>query len=790
MNILEYIKNNYLLFDGAMGSLLQQSGLTIPKIPEELNVTNAQDITKIHYEYLNCGSNIVLTNTFGLNPFKIEDSKYSLEQLADAAITNAKKAVDQVDKQSYVAFDIGPLGILLQPNGTLSFDQAYQAYQEIVLAANKNNDFDIFVIETQSDLYEVKAAVLAVKENSDKPVFVTMTFDNEKTTLLGNDVESIVTTLEGLHVDALGLNCSFGPKQMLPIVEKFVEYSSTPIMVQPNAGMPKLDSETLEYDIDANEFATYLHEIIDLGVNIVGGCCGTSYDHIKEVSKLIENKEITPIQVKDFTKTCSGVKTIDFAKDFIKVGERINPTGKKALKEAIVNEDKNPVIKEALLQEEQGAHIIDINMGIPKEDEAKLLYEYTTTLQSYVKIPLQLDSANPLAIEKALRYYNGKPIINSVNGKQESLDVILPLVAKYGALVIGLLIDEDGLAYTKEQKLKVANKIVAEAAKYGIKPSQIIIDGLTLTASAQQKDVIASIDAIADIKKLGVKTILGISNVSFGLPNRDLLNASFITMGIYNGLDSAIVNPGSAQINQAIDSSLVLINKDVDGKNYLDKYANAIETKSEVVDQTLDLQSAILKGLATDAVSITKELLKTREPMDIIENEIVVALNHVGDLFEQQKLYLPQLIQSAQTVSDVFEVIKQKFGNTTSEENNKKLILATVKGDVHDIGKNIVKVLCENYGYQVYDLGKDVTKEQIVEKAQANNVEVIGLSALMTTTVASMEDIIKYVKEQIPNAKVIVGGAVLTDEYAHKINADYYAKDALEGVDILKSIYL
>ncbi|WP_423363623.1 homocysteine S-methyltransferase family protein [Mycoplasma sp. P36-A1] len=787
MNIKQYIKNNFLLFDGAMGSLLQQSNIEIPAIPEELNITNPENIVDIHQKYLESGSNIILTNTFGLNPFKFENSKYKLKDVAIQAVKNAQIASSRVEKQSFIAFDIGPLGILLQPNGTLSFEKAYNAYKGIVLSVADEN-FDVFVVETQSDLYEVKAAVLAIKENSSKPVFVTMTFDNEKTTLLGNDVLSIVTTLEGLRVDALGLNCSFGPKQMLPLVKQFVKASSTPIMVQPNAGMPNLDSEKLEYDIDADEFKTYMKDIIEAGVQIVGGCCGTDYSHIEKVSQLIEILPHKNISEKNYTRVASATKTVTFDKEFIKVGERINPTGKRFLREAITSQNHNLVIKEAILQEDEHADIIDINMGIPKQDEAALLLYYTKLIQSYVKTPLQLDSANPYAIEAALREYNGKPIINSVNAKKESMDAIFPIIKKYGAAVIGLLIDEKGLAYTKEEKIEMAETIVKEAAKYQIKPQDIIIDCLTLTASAQQKDVIASIDAIKEIKKLGVKTILGISNVSFGLPNRDALNAAFLTMAIYQGLDSGIVNPASIKINEAIDASQVLINHDLDSKNYIQNNSKETKTESEIVAIENTLQQAIKKGLQEEVATITKKELQTREPLDIIENEIVVALNEVGNLFEQQKLYLPQLIQSAQAVATAFEIIKTKLPATDKKEN-KKVIVATVKGDVHDIGKNIVRVLFENYGYQVIDLGKDVSKEDILASLEANDVKVVGLSALMTTTVSSMEEIITYLKKIHPEITIIVGGAVLTQEYADKINADFYAKDALEGVDILNRIF-
>ena len=790
MNILEYLKDNYLIFDGAMGSLLQQGGLKAGELPESLNVSNPELIEEIHYTYLSKGSNIVLTNTFGANPLKYTNQEYTLKEVIQAAINNARKAVNKIDKQAFVAYDIGLLGTLLKPSGTLSFEDAYDAFKEVVIEANKH-DIDVFVVETISDLMEAKAAVLAIKEHSDKPVFVTMTFEQTERTLCGNDVVSIVNTLEGLRVDALGLNCSFGPKEMLSLVKKFEKYSSTFLMVQPNAGMPVLNGDSVEYDIDENDFLHYMKDIIETPVQIVGGCCGTSYEHIELLAEyILKQKYRLPLE-KNYSIVSSGMKAVEFDNSkIIKVGERINPTGKPLLKEALLNNNHNYVIKEALKQEEEGAHILDVNMGIPKADEAGLIKSNIEEIQAYTKLPLQIDSSSPKVIETALRIYNGKAIINSVNGKQSSLDDILPLVAKYGGMIIGLCIDESGLAITIEDKLRVATKIVNTCLEYGIKRKDILIDALTLTASAQQEDVRATLDAITIIKKeLGVKAILGASNVSFGLPNRDLINSSFLSMAIYTGLDACIINPASKSVNDAISASEVLLNIDKDSVNYLDRFQD-YQASNDIELSTDNLQSIIIKGLKDEAANAVIVQLKLRDPFDIIENDIVKALNYVGDKFEKKELFLPQLIQSAQTVSNAFEIIKKEYQANQETTISNKIILATVKGDVHDIGKNIVKVLLENYGYEVIDLGKDVDSSKIIEVLKDNNdIKLVGLSALMTTTVVSMEEIITDIKKYDKTVNIMVGGAVLTEEYAKKINADYYCKDALEGVSVTKQFF-
>ncbi|MDR1781851.1 MAG: homocysteine S-methyltransferase family protein [Bacilli bacterium] len=785
-DIREYLKDHYLVFDGAMGSLLQQGGMKLDENPIELNITKPNLIEDIHFNYLNSGANVILTNTFSANPIKYEEINYSLDDIIQMAVSNANNAVKRVNKKAFVAYDIGPLGELLEPSGTLSFEKAYDAFTRIVRIANKL-DIDLFVVETISDLYEAKAAILAIKENSNKPIFVSHTFENNHKTLVGNDIISIVATLEGLNVDALGLNCGFGPQDMLPLVKEFIKYSSLPIMVQPNAGLPNLDGS---YNVKAEDFIIYMKEIINEGATIVGGCCGTNYDFIKLIASYIKDKKPILPNKKNLTITSSGTKGVIFDNNFIKIGERINPTGKEHLKQALLNNDDTPIIKEALAQEEEKANVLDINVGLPNFDEENKLPQIIKKVQEYVNVPLQIDTTKEKALAKALRIYNGKPIINSVNGKEESLNTILPLAKKYGALIIGLCIDEKGLALSVDDKLRVARKILNKVLEYGIDKENLIIDPLTLTASAQQEDVKATLEAIYLIKKeLGLKTILGLSNVSFGLPNRPLLNSTFLSLALSKGLDSAILNTASLEVMNTIYAYEVLFNIDKQANNYLSYFNVYQDKKLKIVkDNNYSLKEIIIKGLKDEAIDKTRKELKIRKPLDIIENDIVKSLDEVGKRFEEKQLYLPQLIQSAQTVTNIFDVIKKEFKDNTVESKG-IIVLATVKGDVHDIGKNIVKVILANYGYKIIDLGKDVSSEEIIRVLNKNNVKLVGLSALMTTTVASMKDIIKDINNYDSNIKIMVGGAVLNKKYAQEINADYYCKDALAGVDVAKEVY-
>lgn len=788
MKILDYIKNNYLIFDGAMGSLLQESGMEIGEYPENLNIEQKELIQNIHYNYLQAGSNIILTNTFGANSYKYNGQKYSLESVINAAIDNARKAIND-NGNGFLAYDIGPLGALLEPAGTISFEQAYTYYQEIVLIASKK-DIDVFVVETQSDLLELKAAILAIKENSNKPVFATMTFEEDATTLLGNDICSIVATLEGLKVDAIGLNCGFGPKQMLPLVKEFIKYSSLPIMIQPNAGIPDINGN---YDIDAKKFAEYYQDILNENVHIVGGCCGTKYEHIKLLKQLLDQKTYKAPIKKDDVYICSGQRSIKLnSEDILIIGERINPTGKSKMQEALKKQNYQEITKEALIQEEEGSHVLDVNVGIPNGDEVNTLKAVVKEIQAYTSLPLQIDSSNIEAIEQALRVYCGIPIINSVNAKVDNLEKLLPIASKYGAVLIGLCIDEEGLALTKQKKIELANKIITRANHFGIDKNKILIDPLTLTASSQQEDVKATLDAIAYFKTKNINTIIGASNVSFGLPNRNLITASFITMALYAGLKAMIINTSSKEVKASIRASKVLLNYDKNAIEYIDNYQN---NDSKMEDNNLandyTLIEAIQKGLDDVVLDLVKNELKTRDALDIIENDIVVSLDIVGKKFETKQLFLPQLIKSAQSVSKAFEIIKEKIiqaKDNNLEVNKEKILLATVYGDVHDIGKNIVKVLLENYGYEVIDLGKNVSNEKIVETINKENIKLVGLSALMSTTVTNMKEAIAIIKKIDSNINIMVGGAVLTEQYAKEINADYYCKDALSGVDVAKKV--
>lgn len=786
---MDYLKNNYLIFDGAMGSLLQQNGLKAGDIPEAMNLNKPLVIQEIHYQYLKSGSNIILTNTFGANPVKIKDN---LELIIKAAIANARHAITKYQKETnkpaFLAYDIGPLGVMLEPSGTLKFEEAYEAFKRIVLAVNED-DIDVFVVETISDLYEAKAAILAIKEHSNKPIFVTHTLEKDGTTLNGNSILSIISTLEALQVDALGINCGFGPQEMIALMKIFKEYSSSYLMVQPNAGLPIIKDNNINYDIDEVTFLTYMKEIIALDVQIVGGCCGTNYQHIALLSEYLKDKHPQQPTTKELSICSSATKSVIFNDNFIKVGERINPTNKKGLKDALLNHNDAYLIKEALLQEEEGADVIDINVSIPQTDETYLMETTIKKIQAYVRCPLQIDSTNPKTIEKALRIINGKPIINSISAKQADLDAILPLAKKYGAMIIGLCIDEDGLALSLDDKLKQATKIVNECLKYGIPKKDIMIDCLMLTASAQQKEVINTLQALELIKnKLHVKTILGISNVSFGLANRELINATFLNMALVKGLDAGIINTGSKDLMASLSASNVLLNVDKDAQTYLSLFQHNENIKNRDNKQELSLRDSIIKGLVEDTIIKVEQELMTREPLDIINNDIITTLNYIGNEFENKRIYLPQLIQSAQCVSQSFEIIKKQLKQFDYQKAAVPIILATVKDDVHDIGKNIVKIILESYGYAVIDLGCNVDSTTIINNIKANDVKVVGLSALISTTIINMENTIKKIKAYDSNIIIMVGGAILTKDLAQAIQADYYCKDALEAIKVLQNI--
>lgn len=789
VGIRDKLRKGILLFDGAMGTMLQDTELKIGELPEELNITSPETIIGIHKRYINAGANIITTNTFGANEIKAKNSHYTVEELIGRGVDNVKKAMG--DKEVYIALDIGPIGELLEPMGTLSFEAAYNIFKRQVLAGVKNG-VDLILIETMTDLYEAKAAILAVKENSDLPVFCTMSYEEDGRTFTGCNPLSMVMVLEGLGVDALGINCSLGPKELEPLIDDILKFSKVPIMVQPNAGLPTIVNGRTEYNISPEEFASYGISFAKKGVRVLGGCCGTTDKHIEALVNSVIDIKVGKVSNYTISGVCTPTKTVII--DGIKViGERINPTGKKLFKEALCKDDMEYILREAIDQVDAGAEILDVNVGLPEIDEEKTMIKVIKEIQSILDVPLQIDSIDPKTIEAGLRVYNGKAIVNSVNGEEKILNSILPIVKKYGASIVGLTLDEKGIPENALERFKIAERIVKKAEEYGIDRSDIYIDCLTLTAAAQQEGVKETLKALTMVKeKLGVKTILGVSNVSFGLPNRELINRTFFAASLYAGLDLSIINPMNKDMMDTVRASRVLWNEDKDSVEYLKSYENIKaeeKNKSDNIDIQRSLLEIIQKGIKEEAKATTSKLLEHKEPLEIINKYIIPALDIVGERYEKGDIFLPQLIRSAETVKSSFQIIKEGLSKESKGDISRgKVILATVKGDIHDIGKNIVKVLLENYNYEVIDLGKDVSKEVILEEAIKNDVKLIGLSALMTTTVKSMEEIIHALKKQSPKFEIMVGGAVLNQDYANMIKADHYAKDAKDAIDIARNV--
>lgn len=784
----------FVFFDGAMGTMLQKEGLKVGELPETLNITNPEIIKKIHKQYIDAGSDIIITNTFGANELKYSSSEYSIEQVITEGVNIAKEAAEG----KLVALDIGPTGLIMEPTGNLSFESAYELFKKQVIIGEKAGA-DLILIETMSDLYEVKAAVLAAKENSSLPVFCTMTFQQDGRTLMGTDPKTMVFVLEGLGVDVLGVNCSLGPKELMPIIDEILLYASIPVMVQPNAGLPRYDGEKTVYDIETTEFAKYIRIMAQKGVRIFGGCCGTNPEFIKESQKTLGEMIPLEIKPKNFTAISSGTETIILDGKINIIGERINPTGKKRYKEELKEESISYIQAEAIKQKEEGAAIVDLNVGLPEIDEKRMMVKAVKAIQKVVQLPIDIDSSNPEVLEAGARVYNGRPIINSVNGKKSVMRSVFPIVKKYGGCVIGLTLDENGIPDTAEGRAAIAEKIVNEARNYGIDKKDIIIDCLALTVSAQQKEVLETVKAIKLVKeKLGVKTALGVSNISFGMPRRDILNKTFLLLALQAGLDLPIMNSADDEMKAAIHAFQVLANIDKEGKNYIKKYSTkGLETKNEKPKETIsgentkDLRQIIVDGMEEEAVISTEELLKAKDPMDVVNEYIIPALDYVGEQYDEKEIFLPQLIQSAETVKKSFQVIKESIIKSGKGDIEKgKLVLATVKGDIHDIGKNIVKVLLENYGFKVIDLGKDVPIEKVVETVKEYNIKLVGLSALMTTTVMNMKKTIEALRENNLDCKVFVGGAVLNEEYAQMIGADFYARDARESVRIAEKFFV
>ena len=789
-------------FDGAMGSMLQARGLKLRQVPESLNITNPELIHSIHTEYAQAGADFITANTFGANRFKLAKSGLSVQEVIQAGL---KIARDVAGNDSFVALDVGPTGRVIAPLGDSSFSEVYDAVAEMVIAGR--DSCDVILLETFTDLYELKAAVLAATENSSLPVFATMSFEESGKTFFGASVEAVAATLEGLGVSALGVNCSLGPAQLVPIVERLCAVSHIPVMVQPNAGLPVIRDGVTHYDVSPEEFAEISCRFAKMGVQILGGCCGTTPEHIALMKKAVQKTLTQAVtrKVPDETVICSPSKVVTFGKKFVVIGERLNPTGKKKLQQALRAGDMDYILREAVKQQDQNADILDLNAGLPDIDEPAVLTKALTEIQGIVNLPIQIDSSDYKALESAARLYNGKPLLNSVNGKPESLEHVLPIAKKYGACVLGLTLDEHGIPETAEQRLDIARRIVNEAEKLGIPRRNILIDCLTLTASAQQKLVPETLKAIRLVKnELGVKTILGLSNVSFGLPRRPLVNRTMMTAAMMSGLDGAIINPGDADLQETLHAWNLLTGDESDMQEYIaycEAHPASVVTPGQLAGATVPpanwqhetpastLENAIAKGLKDEAANLTRELLQKLKPLEIIEQNIVPALDAVGKDYEAGRVFLPQLIKSAEAAKGAFEVLSSAMSSEGNEGKSRgPVVLATVYGDVHDIGKNIVRTIFENYNFDVIDLGKDVPPEKIVEAVERENVNVVGLSALMTTTVASMKETIEKLKAAHPDVKVIVGGAVLTPELAEYAGADYYAKDAMEGVRILAEL--
>lgn len=814
MSILQELEKRILFCDGGMGSLLQQAGLQPGELPGVWNMTHPEVLVQIHRDYLEAGADIVTTNTFGVDRLKYnEHTEYQLKPVIEAAVKNAREAIALSGKKAYVALDMGPTGKLLKPLGDLEFEDAVSLYREVA-EAGAEAGADLILIETMSDTYETKAAVLAAKEACSLPVFVTVTFDERGKLLTGGSPASVAAMLEGLGVDVLGMNCGLGPAQMREILKELLAVSSIPVMVNPNAGLPRSENGKTVYDIDAEEFAAIMEEIVDMGARIAGGCCGTTPEHIRKVYERCKAKTPVPVIRKHRTVVSSFAQAVEIEKNPVIIGERINPTGKSKFKQALRDHNLEYILQEGVTQQEHGAHVLDVNVGLPEIDEPSMLEEVVRELQSILDLPLQLDTSDPAAMERAMRVYNGKPLINSLNGKEESMKTVFPLVQKYGGVVVALCLDEKGIPETAEGRLEIARKIFDRAQEYGIGPENILIDALCLTVSSDSKGALTTLETLRRVRdELGGKTILGVSNISFGLPQREIINGAFFTMAMECGLNAAIINPNSEAMMRAYYSFRALMDLDPQCGDYIQQYgqqagagipsgpagqfsktpsssAGASSKAADRGDSSAALETGIEKGLREQAAASVGELLKEKDALEIINSHMIPALDRVGKGFERGTLFLPQLLMSAEAARAAFDIIKEQMAASgVKQESKGSIILATVKGDIHDIGKNIVKVLLENYSYQVLDLGKDVPPEQIVEAAVKNHVRLVGLSALMTTTVPSMEETIRLLREKAPWARVMVGGAVLTQEYADTMGADRYCRDAMASVTYAEELF-
>ena len=799
MNINEFLKENTVILDGGMGTLLQKEGLLPGELPERWNLTRSDVIERIHRDYFNAGANIVNTNTFGANILKFTPDE--LEQIIKSAVETAFRAARLSDgvQEKFVALDIGPTGKLLKPYGDFDFEEAVSVFAETVKLGAKYGA-DLIMIETMSDSYETKAAILAAKENCKLPIFVSNAYGEDGKLMTGASPAAMVAMAEGLGVDAIGANCSLGPNQLRGVVAELLECSSIPVLLKPNAGLPKSDGVNTVYDIGAEEFAAQVSEAVKAGVRIAGGCCGTTPEYISEVIKALRDIAPVPVTQKNITCVSSYTHAVRFSSSPVLIGERINPTGKKRFKQALVEKDIGYILQEGIAQQEKGVHVLDVNVGLPEIDEKEMLCQTICELQAVIDLPLQIDTANTKAMEAALRLYNGKAMINSVNGKEESMRSVFPLVKKYGGVVVALTLDERGIPETAKERIEIAEKIISVASEYGISKKDIVFDTLAMTVSADNKAALATLGSLSHIKKvIGCHTSLGVSNISFGLPARDAVNSTFFALALENGLSAAIMNPYSSDMMKTYYAYRALHGLDENCADYIGFAASlpvqtASSAPTSVATQAslgeTELQTAIIKGLREKASALTKELLKIVPALDIVNKEVIPALDTVGKGFEEKKIYLPQLLISAESAKSAFEEIKTFVSSSNSVMTKKcDFVIATVHGDVHDIGKNIVKLLLENYGFSVTDLGKDVPPEKVAETVEKLHAPLAGLSALMTTTVPAMEETIKLLRERAPWCKIVVGGAVLTKEYAQRIGADKYSADAMETVRYADFIY-
>ncbi len=788
MDIREYMRENTVILDGGMGTLLQSRGLMPGERSESWNLSHPDEIIAIHQAYFDAGSNVICTNTFGANCLH-----YSLEELKKiitAAVDNAKAALRSCPdpEHRFIALDIGPTGRLLSPMGDLDFEDAVACFAETVRIGVACG-VDLIMIETMNDSYETKAALLAAKENSTLPVFVSNAYSENGTLMTGASAAVMVAMLEGMGADAIGVNCSYGPDLLAPIVREYLRLSSVPVLLKPNAGLPQsIDGKTV-YSIPPERFADTVGALMDDGVRIVGGCCGTTPDYIRALCSRV-GTVITQRETIDDTIITSYAKTVCFTDDPVLIGERINPTGKKRLKEALRSGDIDYILNEAIRQQNAGAHVLDVNVGLPEIDEPEMLEHLVCELQSVTDLPLQIDTSDPIAMERALRRYNGKPMLNSVNGKQRSMDAVFPLMKKYGGVAVALTLDEDGIPDTVDGRVAIARKIISVAESYGIDRKDLVFDTLAMAVSADRGAALVTLESLRRIRdELHVHTSLGVSNISFGLPDRDIVNASFFLSALSCGLSAAIMNPFSVEMMKAYYAYRVLHGLDENCGDYIDFAARLNDSAPSVISPVTNmgdggehtLRYAITKGMTSLAATLTQELLRSDEPMAVVQEHIIPALDAVGSDYEKGAVYLPQLLMAAESAKAAFEEIKRAMPGTAST-NRCRFVIATVKGDIHDIGKNIVRLLLENYGFEVHDLGKDVDPQLIVDAAISLDAPVVGLSALMTSTVPAMEETIRLLRQQAPSVRVVVGGAVLTQEYADAIGADQYCKDAMDTV--------